>query len=88
MRNGLEIDKYGNKRWFLNDKIHRVNKPAIEYSSGTKCWYLNNKLHRSDGPAVEFKDGDKEWILDGVNLTEEEYLQVTRKNKLTELLYI
>ena len=52
---------------------------------GTKHWYLNDKLHRTDGPAVEYSDGDKFWFINDVELSEEEYLQRTRKKKL-ELL--
>ena len=33
----------GTKRWRLNDKLHRVDGPAIEYADGNKYWYLNDK---------------------------------------------
>ena len=59
----LKIDKYGNKRWYLNGKLHRIDGPAIEYPNGYKVWYLNDKLHRIDGPAIELKNGDKYWYL-------------------------
>ena len=53
----------GTKFWYLNDKLHREDGPAIEYADGSKYWYLNDKLHREDGPAVEYADGSKEWYL-------------------------
>ena len=56
-------DEHGTKRWYLDDKRHREDGPAIEYSNGSKCWYLHGKLHREDGPAVEYADGTKEWYL-------------------------
>ena len=84
-KDGLTIDEYGTKRWYLNDKYHRTDGPAIEYPDGTKCWYLNSKQHRTDGPATEYSDGTKFWYLNGVELSEKEYLQITRKKKL-ELL--
>ena len=84
-KDGLTIDEYGTKRWYLNDKYHRTDGPAIEYPDGTKCWYLNSKQHRTDGPATEYSDGTKYWYINGVELSEEEYLRTTRKNKL-ELL--
>ena len=37
----------------LKDQIHRIGKPAIEYSNGTKIWKINGKYHRNDGPAYE-----------------------------------
>ena len=65
MKNGLHTDEDGSKRWYLNDKLHRVDGPAKEWANGDKCWYLNNKLHRKDGPAVEFANS-KHWYLNGL----------------------
>ena len=67
----------GTKYWFLNDKLHREDGPAIEYASGSKSWYLNGKLHREDGPAIECADGDKSWYLNGKKVTEEEHKRMT-----------
>ena len=84
-KDGLDIDTYGTKYWYLNDKLHRSDGPAVEYYNGTKCWCLNGEYHRTDGPATEYSDGTKYWYINGVELSEEQYLQETRKNKL-ELL--
>jgi len=54
MKNGLKIDQFGNKRYYLNNILHRKDGPAIEYADGYKEWYVNGLLHREDGPAVEF----------------------------------
>ena len=36
----------GAKEWFLNGKLHREDRPAIEHPNGTKHWYLNgNEIH-------------------------------------------
>ena len=51
------IDKYGNKYWYFNGQLHRVDGPAIENSNGYKEWWLNG--HRIDGPAIEYSNGDK-----------------------------
>ena len=53
----------GTKIWYLNEKIHREDGPAVEDANGTKFWYLNDKRHREDGPAIERFDGTKEWFL-------------------------
>ena len=53
----------GDKSWFLNDKLHREDGPAVEWANGDKQWCLNDKLHREDGPAVELTSGDKQWFL-------------------------
>ena len=59
----VKVDDAGTKRWYLNDKLHREDGPAIEYANGSKCWYLNGKRHRTDGPAVECANGNKYWYL-------------------------
>ena len=64
MENGLIEYANGDKYWYLNGKLHRVDGPAIEYAGGDKIWYLNGKRHRVDGPAVERFSGYKEWYLD------------------------
>ena len=39
----METDGYGNKRWYLNDQLHREDGPAIEYANGAEYWYLNDE---------------------------------------------
>jgi len=55
----------GTKEWWLNDRLHREDGPAVEYANGNKEWYLNDKLHREDGPAIELANGHKSWHLNG-----------------------
>ena len=33
----------GTKEWYLNDKLHREDGPAMEFANGTKWWYLNDE---------------------------------------------
>lgn len=75
----VKIDKDKTKRWYLNDKLHREDGPAVECTNGTKFWYLNGKRHREDGPAIECADGTKYWYLNGNQLTEGEFK--ARKHK-------
>ena len=60
----LEIDCYGNLRWY-NDRLHwhRNNDlPAIIGANGTMYWYEDNKIHRDgDFPAIIWEDGSKWW---------------------------
>ena len=62
----VQVDDDGDKVWYLNNKLHREDGPAVEFSNGSKMWYLNNQRHRIDGPAVEWVDGSKEWCLNGL----------------------
>ena len=63
----------GNYFWYLNDKRHREDGPAIEFAGGTKEWWLNDLRHRENGPAIEYAGGAKAWYLNGVIYSEEEY---------------
>jgi hypothetical protein len=60
---GMHIDEWGTKSWWVNGKFHRLDGPAVIYANGTKWWYVNGKRHRLDGPAVERADGVKWWYL-------------------------
>jgi hypothetical protein len=48
-----------------NDKLHRLDGPAIEHSSGEKYWYKNGLRHREDCPAVESIYGYKKYWYNG-----------------------
>jgi hypothetical protein len=68
------IDEFGNKRWFVNNKLHRIDGPAIEYINGEKNWWVNGKLHRTDGPAAEYTSGER-WYLDNQVYTFDNWLE-------------
>jgi hypothetical protein len=63
--NRIVKDEY-ETRYYLNDKLHRLDGPAKEYIVGTKVWYQNNNIHRIDGPAIEYSDGTKCWYQNGL----------------------
>ena len=75
----VKVRADGTKEWYLNDKLHREDGPAIEFANGSKFWYLNGKYHREDGPAIEFANGDKSWYLNGDYVTKEEHKRMTSK---------
>ena len=55
----------GDIYWYLDNKLHREDGPAVEWVNGDKCWYLNDTLHRVDGPAIEYIYGYKCWYKHG-----------------------
>lgn len=61
----ISTGKNGTQVWYLNNKRHREDGPAVEGADGTRVWYLNGKIHREDGPAYEHANGTKEWFRDG-----------------------
>jgi len=81
-----EIDKFRNKRWFLNGKIHREDGPAVVWADGSKFWFIDDKRHRDDGPAVVWSTGTKEWWLNGRKYIWDEFilLQFTRGKIINE----
>ena len=65
-----EIDAYGNKRWYVDGKIHREDGPAIILHSGTKIWWFNGEINRLDGPAIIRPNDKPEWWFNGVNVND------------------
>ena len=37
----VKVSDNGYKRWFLNNKLHRIDGPAVEDADGVKRWYLD-----------------------------------------------
>jgi hypothetical protein len=79
----VKVHIYGDREWFQNGKLHRLDGPAIEYADGHKIWYQNDKRHREDGPACEYADGGKSWYIHGRVLTEEEFNNRNNKVEVT-----
>ena len=79
-------DEYGTKRWYLHDKLHREDGPAVEDADGAKYWYLHGERHREDGPAEEYPDGTKYWYLNGKEL--ERFPLSLSKKKVGDLIFI
>ena len=61
----VTITDEGDTCWYQNGVLHRLDGPAVEYTSGTKRWYQKGLLHREDGPAVEFSDNYVEYWVNG-----------------------
>ena len=75
MENYNRVDKNSDRIfYFLNDKLHRIDGPAVEYRNGYKEWCQNGKLHRLDGPAIEERYGTNYYYINGKYVkTKEEY---------------
>ena len=72
--NGIEYDviEYGGgiKYWYFNNKLHRINGPAIEYPNGDKEWYLDGLQY-----------GKKEYFLELLKRN-----LITKKEAFIELI--
>jgi len=80
----VKVTDNGDKFWYQNGELHRLDGPAREYANGDKCWYQNGELHRLDGPACEYATGDKAWYIYGTELTEDEFNEVVDSKKRKE----
>ena len=69
----LEVDRFGNKRWYWNGALHNEDGPAFETVNGSKYWFVDGKLHRVDGPAIIYDDGSKVWSLNDQDFTFDEW---------------
>lgn len=58
------IDGIGTKNWFLNDRRHRLDGPAIEYVCGVKHW---------SETAGNWSECVNQWFIGGIEYTEEEF---------------
>jgi len=71
----VNVHDNGNKFWYQNGKLHRLDGPAVEYANGEQSWYQNGLHHRLDGPAIECLNGEQSWFIEGVEYTEVEFNQ-------------
>jgi len=39
---GIAIYPNGSKAWYIDDKLSRLDGPAVEYANGNKAWYIDN----------------------------------------------
>jgi hypothetical protein len=62
------VNSNGDRYWYLHDRWHRLDGPAIEFADGTKFWYQYGLFHRLDGPAIEYVDGGKYWCYQGKSI--------------------
>ena len=49
-----------------NDHFHRLDGPAILWSSGSRSWFRDGLAHRDDGPAYEGYAGGIIWYRHGL----------------------
>ena len=53
MRNGMIESANGTRYWYLDDKQHRTDGPALEFADGTREWWLNGREYNEDEYWVE-----------------------------------
>ena len=63
MKYDIKINEFGTKRYYINNKLHREDGPAIEYANDDKFWYKNGMMHREDGPAIVYSSGTIQWYF-------------------------
>ena len=74
----VKVIKEGDIYWKKENKLHRLDGPAIEHVNGNHQWYLNGKRHRLDGPAVSFFN-TQEWWVNGRRVSEKNFSKEVKK---------
>lgn len=77
----MKTNNNGNGYYWLGDKLHREDGPAVERPNGTKEWWVNGKRHREDGPAFEGSNGRKQYYIDGKRIkcsSDEEFIRLVK----------
>jgi hypothetical protein len=69
IENGQEYQVFtwtnGDKEYYQNSYLNRIDGPAIERTNGNKLYYQGGLLHRLGGPASEWPSGYKIYYLYG-----------------------
>lgn len=66
--------------------IRDKNNKLVKIENGDSVsFYKNDRRHNSSGPAIIF-NGEEEYWLEGKKYSKEEWLKITRKEKLAKLL--
>ena len=68
MRNRLIVGTDGTKCWYVNNRLHRTDGPAVECADGSKSWYVNGKQY-----------GTNKSFQQAANLTDEEMMMLVLK---------
>ena len=53
------------KKYYVDNKLHREDGPAVIYPGGREEYWINDRHHREDGPAVLTPSGHKEYWING-----------------------
>ncbi len=87
MKNGMFVEKGVNK-WYVNDKLHRLDGPAIDSPDGLSSWYVHGQYvgeeisifvkNRKTGEKVK----ETEYIIDGNSLKKANFLSIVLEKSL------
>jgi hypothetical protein len=77
---GLITYSTGCKIYYVNDKLHREDGPAVERADGCKGYWIHGKRHREDGPAIEWENR-KYYYLNNLQYSEQNYWEEIKRRK-------
>ena len=46
-------------KWYLNDKLHKTNGPAVIYFNGNEAWFLNGIEYTEEQHNEKMKEQNK-----------------------------
>ena len=65
----VKVHTNGDREWYQNGKLHRVDGPAVEYANGHKEWWINGVQLTQEEFNKQTKKNtceDKTVIIDGI----------------------
>ncbi len=65
----VNVYENGTRYWYQNDKLHRLDGPAVEYADGTPKWWINGKQFTEEEFNQQTKKStyeNKTVIIDGI----------------------
>ncbi len=73
MREPDHINVHGTKFWFNNNRLHRLDGPAMLSSDNDQYWFIDDNRHREDGPAILLSSNSEAFYLESVRFFETEF---------------
>ena len=65
MKNGIVVDKYGNKFHYKDDILHNEDGPAVIYVNGALEYWIEGELVDEYRPAIINSDDTVEYYVKG-----------------------
>jgi hypothetical protein len=51
MKNGFEINVFGDKMWYKDGHFHKEDGPAVEWTDGVGSWFLGDEFYGYEKPS-------------------------------------
>jgi len=74
----MENNSFFTRARYSHNSLYKEDGPYINVDMRATEWYKDNRHHREDGPAIEYDDYSKRWFLQGIELSEKLFNEITK----------